>query len=341
MRPSARWLPPAIAVAAYLNGLRGDWLDDDPVAIVDNPDVPCPRGLRGLFDNLHDVLAHDFWGTPLADATSHLSWRPLTILAFRAQHAVVGYDKFSFHAANALLHAAVTAALASVLRPLLRRRSQRAAAVLLFAVHAVHVEAVTNCVGRAELLSALAFCGSLRAARRAAALGGGSLLRRLGWLVAALALAATAMLCKEVASRRSSSAARPTSSAAAPPTTTRSATRRLRRPAAVARLRRRRAARAASARQRLAIAAILGRRQRRRLLRDAELPRALVLVPLLPQPPAPPLAARHDGARLDHGSRPKPRRLLRRSTAARACAVRHPRHACRGRARCAAPLAPR
>ena len=153
MRPSARWLPPVIAVAAYLNGLRGDWLDDDPVAIVDNPDVPCPRGLRGLFDNLHDVLAHDFWGTPLADATSHLSWRPLTILAFRAQHAVVGYDKFSFHAANALLHAAVTAALASVLRPLLRRRSQRAAAVLLFAVHAVHVEAVTNCVGRAELLA--------------------------------------------------------------------------------------------------------------------------------------------------------------------------------------------
>ena len=124
MTPSAFWLPPAIAVAAYLNGLRGDWLDDDPVAIVDNPDVPCPRGLRGLFDNLHDVLAHDFWGTPLADATSHLSWRPLTILAFRAQHAVVGYDKFSFHAANALLHAAVTRA-RSVLRPLLRRRSQR------------------------------------------------------------------------------------------------------------------------------------------------------------------------------------------------------------------------
>ena len=70
MTPSAFWLPPAIAVAAYLNGLRGDWLDDDPVAIVDNPDVPCPRGLRGLFDNLHDVLAHDFWGCLLYTSPS-------------------------------------------------------------------------------------------------------------------------------------------------------------------------------------------------------------------------------------------------------------------------------
>ena len=29
----------AVAVAAYLNGLHGDWLDDDPLAIVNNPDV--------------------------------------------------------------------------------------------------------------------------------------------------------------------------------------------------------------------------------------------------------------------------------------------------------------
>ena len=34
--------PVAVAVASYLNGLHGDFLDDDPVAIIDNPDVSAP-----------------------------------------------------------------------------------------------------------------------------------------------------------------------------------------------------------------------------------------------------------------------------------------------------------
>ena len=39
----------ATAVAAYLNGLYGDWLDDDPLAIVDNPDVQGLRELRAIW----------------------------------------------------------------------------------------------------------------------------------------------------------------------------------------------------------------------------------------------------------------------------------------------------
>ena len=36
-------LPAAVAVACYLNGLHGGWLDDDPLAITGNPDVACSR----------------------------------------------------------------------------------------------------------------------------------------------------------------------------------------------------------------------------------------------------------------------------------------------------------
>ena len=153
--------PSLVAIAAYLNGIHGDWLDDDPVAIVDNPDVPCPHGVRGLFDNWADLWSHDFWGTPLVSEASHLSWRPLTILAFRLQHSLVGFDKRSFHAANVLLHAVVTALFVLACRPLLRRRSQRTLAGLAFALHAVHVESVTNTVGRAELLGAVGFFGAV------------------------------------------------------------------------------------------------------------------------------------------------------------------------------------
>ena len=138
--------PCVVAAACYLSGLHGEFLDDDPLAIVDNPDARGDTSLRAL-------LLHDFWGTPLASPASHLSWRPLTIMAFRLQHALVGFDAHSFHAVNLALHAAVTALFALVCRPLLPFRSQRRLAALAFAAHAVHVESVTNCVGRAELLS--------------------------------------------------------------------------------------------------------------------------------------------------------------------------------------------
>ena len=46
---SADALAAAVAIAAYLNGLHGDWLDDDPLAIVNNPDVEGTRSLRSLW----------------------------------------------------------------------------------------------------------------------------------------------------------------------------------------------------------------------------------------------------------------------------------------------------
>jgi hypothetical protein len=210
----AALLVAALGVAAYANGLHGDWLDDDPVAITQNPDVPCSRDAS--------FWRHDFWGTPLDSEASHLSYRPLTILSFRVQHCVVGFHAASFHAVNVALHAAVSALVGCACAPpaaVLPRRAQRFFAGALFALHAVHVEAVTNTVGRAELLSALlfliavmlhgrAFAPQLAAAtasrsapRRRAVPSCSRLLRQhvKGYLAlgAALLLAACAMLCKE------------------------------------------------------------------------------------------------------------------------------------------------
>ena len=196
------------AVACYLNGLHGDWLDDDPVAITQNEDVVCHHGIRGLFDNISPLLAHDFWGTPLSSDLSHLSYRPLTTLTFRLQHCLVGFDRFAFHACNAALHAAVCALASSTVcsvPAVMPRRSQQSFAMLLFALHAVHVEAVTNTVGRAELLSAIFFFAALHVyrpllpaspspTRASSVLLASSSLR----MICVLALTGTSMLCKEV-----------------------------------------------------------------------------------------------------------------------------------------------
>lgn len=65
-----------IAVGCYLNGIHGEFVHDDIPAITMNKDV------LGVTRVIH-VFRNDFWGTPMSDASSHKSYRPLTTLSFR------------------------------------------------------------------------------------------------------------------------------------------------------------------------------------------------------------------------------------------------------------------
>ena len=96
---------------------------------------------------LCEVMAHDFWGVPMASPRSHLSYRPLAILSFRVQHCLSGFAGFHFHAANVVLHSAATHQFLHVATLALPRPAAVLAA-LLFALHAVHVECVAEGEGR-------------------------------------------------------------------------------------------------------------------------------------------------------------------------------------------------
>lgn len=65
-----------VAIACYLNGIHGDFVHDDIPAIILNRDVTGANKLSKSFLN-------DFWGTPMDDANSHKSYRPLTTITFR------------------------------------------------------------------------------------------------------------------------------------------------------------------------------------------------------------------------------------------------------------------
>lgn len=65
-----------VAIVCYLNGLNGEFVHDDIPAITLNKDVVGKNKIANAFIN-------DFWGTPMADANSHKSYRPLTVISFR------------------------------------------------------------------------------------------------------------------------------------------------------------------------------------------------------------------------------------------------------------------
>eukprot|EP00042_Codosiga_hollandica_P042476 m.389976 g.389976 ORF g.389976 m.389976 type:complete len:925 (+) comp56338_c0_seq5:10-2784(+) len=143
----------AVACACYLNTLNAAFVHDDIFAIKENIDVNTHASTWS------SVFFNDFWGKHIRDVKSNKSYRPLTVLSFRLNHLLGGLNPWGYHAFNVILHGIVALLFARLAVVLFARRLSSVALVasLLFATHPIHVEAVANVVGRAELLSAMFF----------------------------------------------------------------------------------------------------------------------------------------------------------------------------------------
>ena len=140
----ARRLYATVAVCAVVVYLGALWnrfaLDDVPIVVL-NPLVAHPSGLWRAF-------AAPYWPP---DFGGHM-YRPLVIASFAIDRLVDG--AVWYHAVNLSWHAGAAVAVAALARRWLDPAGALVAG-LLFAVHPVHVEAVANLVGRAELMAAV------------------------------------------------------------------------------------------------------------------------------------------------------------------------------------------
>lgn len=147
------WLPMLAAAICLAPGLLNGFTYDDIAMIVDNPRV------RSLAE-LPEVWTSDWW-QPADDLDNpqHLRrdrlYRPLTMTSFSLNYAVHGLWPLGFQLVNLLLHVLATGLVWRLGRRLLNAPMVAWVAALLFAVHPVHVEAVANNVGRAEVLSTI------------------------------------------------------------------------------------------------------------------------------------------------------------------------------------------
>ena len=135
-----------LCTIVYWNALSCEFVFDDITAIVDNKDLRPHVPLRNL-------LANDFWGTPMTKEQSHKSYRPLTVLTFRWNYWLGETDPLGYHLVNVLLHGLVTALFFKVCCEMLssggggsssngagaggRSRGRSLVASVLFALHPV------------------------------------------------------------------------------------------------------------------------------------------------------------------------------------------------------------
>src|SRR5438445_722141 len=155
----------ACAFLIYVGALWNGFALDDRAIILQNPHVVARSGLWRVF-------LESYWRPEVG---GHL-YRPLTVVTYALDALVDGAPWFHF--VNLLWHAAASVAVAAFARRSVGVAAGLAAGVI-FAAHPVHVEAVADVIGRAELMGGL--CSVLAVY---AALGRQS----VAWSTAALAL---------------------------------------------------------------------------------------------------------------------------------------------------------
>lgn len=142
-RARAAWLAAAAAAIVYLPALGNKFALDDGSIVERNPAAHSVGAALRAFDQA-------YW--PAENGAGQ--WRPLVILSFAVDWQVSGGSPVWLHAVNVLWHAAATALVVALLACYVPEAAALAGG-LLFAVHPVHVEAVANLVGRAELMAAV------------------------------------------------------------------------------------------------------------------------------------------------------------------------------------------
>ncbi len=187
--PAAAGTLALVCLAAYWNSFRAELLLDSQTIILKDP-----RLTSASWQSVRDIFAYHYWWPSLE---SHL-YRPVTTLTYWLNYAVLGNGPHpaGYHAVNLLLHAANALLVFALVRGVSGRPWAALASAAVFASHPLTVEAVTNVVGRADLLAAMSVVGGLLIYRRFLASAGW---RRTAWLAGLGLVYLAGVFCKESA----------------------------------------------------------------------------------------------------------------------------------------------
>lgn len=136
----------ALAFGSFASSIPNGFVLDDARAIHRNRCVVALPGPACAF-------ASDFWGRPANEVGR--SYRPLVVLSFAFDWRLGGGRPLVFHLVNVFLHVASCLMLFFLLRRLRAGLVPSLAGAALFATLAVHTDAVSAIVGRADLLATL------------------------------------------------------------------------------------------------------------------------------------------------------------------------------------------
>jgi protein O-mannosyl-transferase len=179
----------ALTWLAYSNSFAGGMVLDNKVLLLEDPRVRAVTP-----ENVNLILLKSYWWPYIESAL----YRPITTLSYLFNYAVLGNGRepAGYHAINLLLHTANVLLLFAVALRVGRRHWPAFFIAAIWAAHPLSTEAVTNIIGRADLLAAGATLGAFLAYLHASESEGS---KRLAWLVVTAAVTTIGVFSKESA----------------------------------------------------------------------------------------------------------------------------------------------
>ena len=137
----------ALTLIAYVPAIRGGYVWDDDLYLIENPALKSMEGLRQIWFEIGSTPQQQFW--------------PMTYTTFWIEYRLWGLHPLGYHLVNVLLHASNAVLVWLILARLRVPGAWMAAAV--FAFHPVHVESVAWITERKNVLSGFFYLGAMLA----------------------------------------------------------------------------------------------------------------------------------------------------------------------------------
>jgi tetratricopeptide (TPR) repeat protein len=178
-----------LTLAAYSNSFSAGFVFDNRGLLLEDPRI---REVSA--DNLGLILHHTYWW-PYGESGLY---RPFATLSYLFNYAVLGNGEHpeGYHWINLLLHLGNVLLVYALARRLFSQFWPPVFVAALWAVHPVLTESVTNMIGRADLLAAIATLSGLLSYLRSTEAQGAS---RWLWLAALMAVTFVGVFSKESA----------------------------------------------------------------------------------------------------------------------------------------------
>lgn len=165
----------SVSFLVYLNALRGGFVWDDMVLIVDNEGIRkwgCfwEDFTRDFFDTTDDII--DF---------KYGYYRPIISLSYMADYVLWGLNPWGFHLSNIIFHTICGILVYLIFNLLFDNRYTSLAASLLFVCHPIHTESVTWISGRTDVVAAIFFLSAFYFYQRTIHIPPSSLLTGKKW----------------------------------------------------------------------------------------------------------------------------------------------------------------
>jgi tetratricopeptide (TPR) repeat protein len=178
-----------VVLIAYSNSFYAGMVFDNASVILQDPRIRDARS-----DNVGQIFRGEYW----YNSSGSGLYRPLTTLSYLLNFAVLGdrFNPMGYHWINLCIHCLNTSIVYALGMLLLGRPRMVFAITLIWGIHPLLTESVTNIVGRADLLAALGVFGGLLCYIKAARERGR---RACLWLVLTALAQAVGVFAKESA----------------------------------------------------------------------------------------------------------------------------------------------